>query len=323
MNRLPPAFCTCVALAAALACPVAAGQALFSYQGLCDASAAIALDADHFVVADDEHNTLQIYRRGVAKAVGSLALDDFLGTKKESDIEGAASIAGVTYWIASHGRNADGELRKDRHRLFATEVIPGSTPPRLRTVGRDQRQLLDDLITAPGLKPHALEAASRRAAEAPGGLNIEGLAATPEGHLLIGFRNPVPAGAALVVPIENPRELLSRKPAKFGNPIELPLGGRGIRSLEHVGSSVLIVAGPPADDGRFALYRWSGKAADKPQPLAVDLQDLRPEALFQVPGTPTVQILSDDGGVVVGGVRCKDLPAAQRSFRSLTVKLSP
>ena len=30
----------------------------FNYQGICDASAAVALDAKHFVVADDERNTL-------------------------------------------------------------------------------------------------------------------------------------------------------------------------------------------------------------------------------------------------------------------------
>ena len=320
MNRIRLA---CLALAGLLGSSWAGSQAFISYQGICDASAAVALDADHFAVADDEHNTLQVYRRGVPKPVGSLPLKNFLDTAKESDLEGAATIAGVTYWIASHGRNADGELRKDRHRLFATEVVPGATPPTLRTVGQDHRDLLEDLKNAPALKPYAIEVASQRAAEAPGGLNIEGLAATPQGHLLIGFRNPIPAGGALVVPIENPRELLSRKPAKLGQPIELPLDGRGIRSIERVGSHYLIVAGPPADEGSFALYRWSGKAGDKPVPLAVDLQTLRPEALFQVPGTKSVQILSDDGGVEVGGVTCKKLPQAQRSFRSITVELGP
>jgi hypothetical protein len=34
----------------------------------------------------------------------------------------------------------------------------------------------------------------------PGGLNIEGLAATPDGQLLIGFRNPLSEGKALLLP---------------------------------------------------------------------------------------------------------------------------
>jgi hypothetical protein len=318
MRRIRLAF---LAIAGLLGASWAASQTITTYEGLCDASAAVALDADHFAVADDEHNTLQIYRRGAPKPVGALKLDRFLETEKESDLEGAATLAGVTYWIASHGRNADGKVRKDRHRLFATEVVPGLPGPTLRTIGEVHRTLLKELTHAAALKPYALEAASRRAPEAPGGLNIEGLAATPDGRLLIGFRNPIPAGGALVVPIENPRALLAGKPARFGTPIELPLGERGIRSIELVGSQYLVVAGPPADDGSFALYRWSGKAGDKPQPLAVDLQTLHPEALFEIPGTASVQVLSDDGGVRVGGVACKDLPRGRRSFRSIIVPL--
>ncbi len=322
MKTTRPA-CLAIALAGMLGSASAASPAVTRYLGLCDASAAVVLDAEHFAVADDEHNSLQVYRRGAASPVGSLALDAFLDTDKESDLEGAATIDGVTYWIASHGRNADGKLRRDRHRLFATDVAPGASPPALRTVGSFYRDLLEDLLHAPALEPYALKKASRRAAEAPGGLNIEGLAATPEGHLLIGFRNPIPAGGALLVPIENPRDLLSHRPAKIGTPIELPLGGRGIRSIERIGSHYVIVAGPPADEGSFALYRWSGAPVDKPTLLAVDLQTLRPEALFQIPGTRSVQVLSDDGGVELGGTACKKLPKAQRSFRSLTLELEP
>jgi hypothetical protein len=36
-------------------------QQIHTYTGLCDASAASALGKDHFVVADDERNTLVIY----------------------------------------------------------------------------------------------------------------------------------------------------------------------------------------------------------------------------------------------------------------------
>ena len=52
------------------------------YRGMCDASAAVALGADHFVVADDEHNTLLVYRRGKQAPVGSVPLSKFLGTKE-------------------------------------------------------------------------------------------------------------------------------------------------------------------------------------------------------------------------------------------------
>src|SRR6185295_10833034 len=103
--------------------------------------------------------------------------------------------------------------------------------------------------------------AAKLAPEAPGGLNIEGLAATPDGKLLIGFRNPLPKDGALIVVMENPNDVLENKPTKFGAPIFVKgLNGNGIRSIEQIGGSYLIVAGPPADKGSFALHRWSGKA---------------------------------------------------------------
>ena len=63
----------------------------FVYRQICDASAAVAIDADRFVVAYDERNTLRIYRRDLADPVdeGGIDLSAFLETDgKESDLEG-------------------------------------------------------------------------------------------------------------------------------------------------------------------------------------------------------------------------------------------
>lgn len=76
-------------MAAALALLGAVAQAQTRYEGLCDASAAVALDGWHFVVADDEHNRLTVYRRSEARSVGEVELDKFLKTNKEADLEGA------------------------------------------------------------------------------------------------------------------------------------------------------------------------------------------------------------------------------------------
>ena len=89
--------------------------------------------------------------------------------------------------------------------------------------------------------------------------------------------------------------------------------------MERVGGSYLIVAGPTADEGTFALYRWSGWDDEAPVPVAVDLRNLRPEAILEIPGTASVQLLSDDGGLRVDGVECKALPMPQQSFRTLTM----
>lgn len=319
IGKMGVAFLFCAATSLSLR---GQAQEVFSYRELCDASAAVALGADHFAVADDERNTLRIYKRGQAAPAGSLELSTFLGTpsERESDLEGAAAIGTRIYWISSHGRNRSGKVQERRYRFFATDMQPGPIPS-LRTVGQPYDGLLGDLETSVKLKAYKLADAARLAPEAPHGFNIEGLAATPDGKLLIGFRNPVPGGSALLIPIENPNDLVSGETAKFGVPITLDLGGRGIRSIElGPDSSYRMVAGPVADSGNFALYRWSGKTGDAARALPLDLKNLRPEALFAVPHTDMVQILSDDGGVIVDGKSCKDRKRSRQSFRSMTFK---
>ncbi|MGE0725773.1 MAG: DUF3616 domain-containing protein, partial [Alphaproteobacteria bacterium] len=290
--------------------------------GLCDASAAVALDPDHFVVADDERNVLQVYRRGAGAPVEGLRRDlsGFLGTKpgKESDIEGAARLGDRVYWITSHGTNEDGEVQKRRHRLFATTVDPRTDGLAVVVVGRPYSRLVDDLVADRSLRRFHLRKAARTPPKGPGGLAIEGLAATPDGDLLIGFRNPVPDGMALLVELKNPRGVVAGKRAKFGRSFLLDLDRRGIRSIERVGADYLIIAGPIDDERPFALYRWSGIEGDRPRRIVTPVIDgLQAEALFEVPGTAAVQVLSDDGRHRIGGIECKALPPGQRAFRAV------
>ncbi|MHC4629429.1 MAG: DUF3616 domain-containing protein, partial [Planctomycetota bacterium] len=94
--------------------------------GASDASAAVAISRDMFIVADDENNVLRVYRRGQAGSpVYSYDVTAFLGIAPEhpeADIEGSTAIGSRIYWIASHGRNKDGKMRPNRYRFFATDV---------------------------------------------------------------------------------------------------------------------------------------------------------------------------------------------------------
>jgi hypothetical protein len=156
-------------------------------------------------------------------------------------------------------------------------------------------------------------------------LNIEGLAATPQDTLMIAFRNPIPGGKALIVPLDNPRQVIEGQAAKLGPPIELSLNGLGVRSIEYREGPgrYLIAAGPHDDDGETALFSWSGKAFDAAEPVPqAAFGDLNPEAMFVYPGDGTaVQFLSDDGGRPLDGVACKDLPSAKRRFRSFSLDI--
>ena len=287
----------------------------FSYYGMCDASAAAALGPDLFVVANDERNQLQVYRRGVARHVAEVDLSPFLGTKKdkESDLEGAASVGERIYWISSHGRDKKGKFTESRHRFFATQLRNGELVP----VGRPYAGLLNDMLAAPQLQRYPLAQASGLMPEADGAFNIEGLTATPLGALLIGLRNPVARGMALLIPLLNPAAVIDGETATLGEAIELDLGGLAIRSIDLVVDTYVIVAGPPADRGRFALFQWSGKAQERPVEVAQnDFGGLRPEGMFAIPNTRKLQILSDDGGK-----QAKDMLPGHQSFRSVTITL--
>ena len=223
--------------------------------------------AEHFIVGNDETNALAVYLRGQPAPAATVQLGKFLGLggKDEADIEGAAPLGKRIYWITSHARDSKGRAQPDRQRFFATEVVAGPTP-RVAPVGRPYARLLDDMLAAPALAPYGLAAASRLPAEAEGGFNIEGLAATPDGRLLIGLRNPLPRGRALLIPLENPADVIDHgQRARLGAPIELDLGQRGIRSIERVGDAYVIVAGPagrPRQLRAVSLVRAGAGRAD-------------------------------------------------------------
>ena len=310
MSLLPTAALISASLTVQLADP-------FTYHGMCDASAAAALGEDLFVVANDERNQLKVYRHGEAHPIEIIDLSAFLGTKidKESDLEGAATVGERIYWISSHGRNRQGEVQERRRRFFATDRIAGKQ--RIATAGRPYADLLDDIINADSHRAYDFRHAASLSPELPGAFNIEGLAATPDGELLIGLRNPVPRKMALLLHLRNPAEVIAGRRAIFGQPIELDLGGLAVRSVELVGLAYMIVAGPSGDAGHFALYQWSGDPRQAPLKLThADFAKVRPEALFAVPGTRRIQLLSDDGGSLV-----KYLPEALQTFRSLSITL--
>ena len=100
-----------------------AGEVLV-FRGASDASAAVTIGEDMFIVADDENNILRVYNiNKPGLPVFSFDLTEFLGINPEhpeADIEGATMIGRRIYWITSHGRNKDGKMRPNRYRYFAT-----------------------------------------------------------------------------------------------------------------------------------------------------------------------------------------------------------
>jgi len=297
------------------------------FRGACDASAAVAVSEDMFVVADDENNILRIYEASKAgQPVGSFDLTWFLEIEPEhpeADIEAAAMIGRRIYWITSHGRNKDGKPRPNRYRFFATDVLVENQSVKLSPAGKPYKTLIHELVKtnaahglglgkATGFGRKLSKKEREKLAPKKEGLNIEGLCASPDGETLyIGFRNPRPKdrqtsrAKAIVIPLLNPNRIIDAgDPPVFGEPMLWDLNGLGIRSMEYsrFHKTCFIIAGGPDEDVGFALYRWSGKPGSPPvleREFSLATSKFTPEALIPFEKSGRLLVLSDDGSLEV------------------------
>jgi hypothetical protein len=323
-----------------------------TYKGACDASAAAAVDGGRFVIATDEMdfddagrvNRLHVYGRDAALPVADVdvtpavqhkaLLTHVKNNKRECDFEGAARIKDRIFWITSHAPNSKGEKRPDRYRLMATDVTSAGTKP-LQLAGGPEvlpayGDLFIDLAGDARLSGLRLCELARTPPE-KGGLNIEGLARTPKGTLLIGLRSPLSQNKAVLIPLLNGNELVmgTETEAKLGDPIFLDLGSRGIRDIAfwQAMNVYVIVAGSATDAEDFALFTWT--SGGTPQELkdsagqSIALRGLHPEALVLLESGELL-VLSDDGDEHASpsdATPNKELPSRQRTFRTMSMKL--
>lgn len=319
------------------------------YSGAADLSAATALDATYFIAVNDEDHVLRVYDRANGGApVASvnaynpttgapLGLTDFDGTiMREVDVEGVTRVGNRLYWIGSHSNSATGADRLDRERIFAEDVSGTGASTSVTNVGY-YKYFEDDLVAWDNSNAHGKGAGYYHisSAQAPGvvpeqtsGFNIEGftMGVGSSTTAWVAFRGPTtPDGKALIAQIDNLPSIISSTGGtagsiKFGAPIELDLGGRGVRSIEvdPTSGKVAIVAGPSGGftgtaPGDFKLYLWDGMAGHAPVAQAVDLNATRaggsPEALFWV-SSNQVQVIYDNGDSIYynDGVVAKLLP---------------
>ncbi|MSU51500.1 MAG: DUF3616 domain-containing protein [Opitutus sp.] len=304
--------------------PAARAGVATEYTGSADASGAMALGPNFFVVGDDEDSTLRVYRRrGGGAPVMSVDLKGWSqlqapgGKNKELDLEGAARLGDKIFWIGSHGNTREGKIAPNRRQLFATTITGSDGAFRIALAGRPYRRLVDDLAGAPQLREFKLgeAAAEGHAPKDEGGFNVEGLCATPDGHLLIGLRRPVPQGRALLIPLLNPEGVIRGERARIGSPIRLDLQGRGVRDLLLVDQEYFIIGGDYRAAGHPSqLYGWAGGTA--PARWLLDLPHLNPEVLIGYPdtGKAELQVLSDDG-------QKPPVSTNRKKFRSLLINL--
>ncbi len=333
------------------------------HSGKSDASTAISLDSDYMLVADDEDQAIRLFHRnnsGLSFNSFDYTTDLGLTAGQEVDLEASTRVGSTLYWMGSHSNNKSGNDKPERERLFSTTLSGGTgASSTLEDFGAAYYQFLeDDLVAWDSGNTHGLgadffglSASVTGVPEATNGFSIEGFSVAPGSSTTayIAFRAPiVPATSrtkALIVPVTNFTTILDGSggttgSAAFGTPIQLDLGGRGIRSLECSNDGCLIIAGASDASGNFKLYRWSGNAADAPVAISTDLSTVAitgsgNEGSFEsIVSMPTgamntwdgqqIQVLLDNGDSVYYGdaTVAKDLAQERyKKFRSETVTL--
>jgi Ca2+-binding RTX toxin-like protein/methionine-rich copper-binding protein CopC len=309
--------------------------------GSSDTSSAQALDANWMVVADNEANVLRVYPRagGSAVAEWSFASLNPLLASAQGDIEASVRIGDTLYFSGSHSNKSGGAEADNREIIFAVNVSGTGAATQFTLVnnytGLEAALVAWDSSNGHGLGANhfglAVASANGMPPESVNGFNIEGLTASTDGStLMFALRAPV-VGAnenAVIVTVQT-SSIFTGTPV-FGAPIELDLGGRGIREIKMAsdGSGYLIIAGPSASASAevtndFHLYRWDG--VHQPVELDTELDSLLVgsdgsfETIVDLPSVNSgtkIQLLQDDGDTLWSGQTTisKDLPASQQKY---------
>ena len=250
------------------------------FNGICDASAGVALDESRIVVGDDEQPWLSVYRLDGGEPDATIPLQqaapDGDGDAPEADLEGATVLDGRIVWISSNGRNKNGKVRPERFQLFASHRLAGqewseelspSFSGLPKAVAATHDASYAPLRAAIGDLDHKDEDLAPK----KHGFNVEGLTVTEDGrYLLVGLRNPHPGGNAVLFRLDNAEDLLdgTADRAVLGPIVKLDLGKRGIRDIawSPALNAYLVAAGQTDDEDRgpgFALFTWDGSADPK------------------------------------------------------------
>src|SRR4051812_26056292 len=91
----------------------------FRGAGICNASAAVALDERRLLVGDDEKRWLSMFDMTDRSLIQQIGFD-FPGLTGEADVEGATVLQDQVIWITSHGRDGHGAKQASRQMLFAS-----------------------------------------------------------------------------------------------------------------------------------------------------------------------------------------------------------
>jgi|JI6StandDraft_1071083.scaffolds.fasta_scaffold12927_3 hypothetical protein len=311
----------------------------FWHTGYSDASATVSLDNDFMVMADDEKNNLYVVNRSQSGLpVKTYYFGDLLGLTdgsagdyKEVDVEACVRsriTANKVYWLGSMSNAGSSNIYKvNSNKLFATTITGTGSTTSFSVNGyySSLRQRLIIWGDANGYN-FTSSTSSGHDAKTIDGFNVEGMTIGPDNTTLyISFRAPLVPTAnrtkAVIAPLLNFETWFNNGSPSgnptFGNPIELNLGGRGIRDIVRLSNGVFIIVAGNYDNTPLngAIFKWTGVATDAPiQITNMDISTLNAEACIEINENNNLalnklQIISDNGSFEFynDGTQAKDL----------------
>lgn len=221
----------------------------------------------------------------------NIVLDAFLLKTLNIQIQ---ELEGITvddekfiYAITSHSRGTDGRRIPEKERLIRFKIENN------RIIGQRSFDKLGDYMEAGGLINENAK------------ISIGGLAFDPAGkELIVAFRKPVVDGKALIMVIENPREIFNTNAEEVriaDKTVALDLDGVGIVSISYDPflGGYLITSDPNKEDGDndSQLWFWLGGPSDVPRaitlPGMIDIKQIEGISAVQVAGHKRLMIISD------------------------------
>ncbi|MEP6674922.1 MAG: T9SS type A sorting domain-containing protein [Ferruginibacter sp.] len=320
------------------------------HTGFGDASGAIAIDDNYMIVCNDENNLLYVYHRDQSglpvksfdfNQGNILGLTDGAPDYKEVDVEAGTSspiTSGKTYWLGSMSNSSSFNNKPNRNRIFAITSTGTGAATSFANAG-SYNNLRQQLISWGDVHGYnfTASAADGHDAKVIDGFNLEGMVFGPDNSTLyLGFRAPLVPLAnrtkAVIAPIQNFETWFNNGSpagnAVIGSPIEIDLGGRGIRDIIRWSNGIyIIIAGSYDGTSNPAIYSWTGNPADAPLLTDFNVTGLNVEGALQVNTggilTPTkLQVINDDGDKIYynDGIAAKDL--TQDNYKKFSSDIS-
>jgi len=268
------------------------------FYNIFEPSGATTMPDGKVLIVEDESGEnalkmIEVEEDGDVVEIGNLYLPKKIKKRFKKDIEDIEALTSdenFVYAITSHSLSRAGKAQKQREKLIMFKYEDGSIVD-FHTYG----DLKKDLV-------NGYESTFQSGIFTLNDINIEGLSYDPiSKQLLIGFRSPLIDGKAIIMSIQNPKEMFAdgTKP-KFGQPITIDLYGLGIRDMTYdvAKDGFWIIAGSVNNrDSKFEL--WFMNRKDYALSLVKDYPNLNYAEgitlIMKESNIPSLLIVKDNG----------------------------